>query len=71
MKKFFKRIFCWHLSWAKAGWKPFSCQANYNYYVCKECGKVKNFGWNGMFQRIPVNYDCIYETYIMPKKAEE
>jgi len=62
MKKFFKQLFCFHASWAKALWKPYSPLRNYNYYICKDCRKVKNFGFY-MYDyiavpKLPINFDC-------------
>lgn len=58
----FRQIFCFHLSWAKAGWKVYSAMRNENWYVCKECGKEKNFGFRKYdfvaLPEFPVNFDC-------------
>ena len=43
--KFIKQLLCFHTSWARAGWIIQSARLNKNYYVCKDCGKLKNFGY--------------------------
>lgn len=67
MKRFIKRLLCLHPSYAKAGWKLYSRSTNENWWVCKECGKLKNFGFSTSgwfaFENLPVNLDCTYETY--------
>ena len=71
IKQFLKRLLCFHDSWAKAGWIQTSPNENKNYYVCKECGKLRNFGFETRgwiaTPNLPVNFDCTYETYHIPK----
>lgn len=67
VKKFFKQLFCLHSSWARAGWKCYSSQLDKNYYVCKECHKVKNFkfsssGWIAL-PNMPINFDLTDDTW--------
>ncbi len=75
MRNWFKKLFCFHESWAKAGWKIYSAALNKNYWVCKKCGKVKNFGFDTSriiaFENLPLNLDCTYETYTFPVKILE
>lgn len=68
--KFIKQLLCFHTSWARAGWIIQSAWLNKNYYVCKDCGKLKNFGYRTVghlvFPELPINFDCTYETYPWP-----
>lgn len=75
MRSFFKRLFCLHDSWANAGWQPRRAMTNDNWWVCKSCGKLRNFGFHvrGMIglPNIPVNFDCIYETYYKEQTSDQ
>lgn len=73
MKKFLRKLFCFHSSWAKAAWIPNSSWHNTNYYICKHCNKIKNFGFNFRagygplaLPNFPVNFDCTDDTWVMP-----
>jgi hypothetical protein len=73
MRQFFRELLCFHASWAKAAWKPFFARANENYYVCKDCGHVRNFGFDHSygilaFPNMPVNFDCSDEVWVFNKR---
>lgn len=72
VRSFFKKLFCLHASWAQAGWKPLRAMTGDNWYVCKSCGKLRNFGFKSYghlgLPNLPVNFDCVYETCQMPKE---
>lgn len=69
MKSFFRKLFCFHSSWAQAGWK-FN-----NWWICKSCGKLRDFGYSrrgGLaFQNLPVNFDCTYDTFYNEDEFEK
>lgn len=58
MKKFFKRIFCFHLNWKR---DLLDSRLYSNYYLCCFCGKRKNFGFRQVgwlnLPNYPINYD--------------
>jgi hypothetical protein len=42
MRKFIRRIFCLHVSWEKDWLHPL-LRLNKEQYICKDCGKIKQF----------------------------
>ena len=63
MNKWIKQLFCLHLNYQRDYRKLFSAWHNSNYYICINCKKSKNFGFQTYGQsriaipNLPINFD--------------